>query len=50
MHVENLLDDLPGSRASKPAFGRDTEIIDVFPRHIDAAARSLRAVLGMDET
>src|SRR5829696_7533510 len=49
MHVQNLLDHLPGARAGKAAFGGNAEIADVPARHLDAPARSLRPVLGMNE-
>src|SRR3954471_9210356 len=49
MHVENLLDHLPGARPGKSAFGGNAKIADVFPRHLDAAARALRPVLGVYE-
>src|SRR4051794_3830139 len=49
MHVEDLLDDLPGARPGESAFGGDAEIADVFSRRLDAASRALRSVLGVNQ-
>src|SRR5215470_14530772 len=49
VHIDDLLDHLTLARSRKSAFGCDTEIIEIFPRHVDTAARSLGAILGMHE-
>src|SRR6185369_696178 len=49
MHVEDLLDHLPGSGPRKTAFGGNAEIADVLAGHLDAPTRSLQTVLGVNQ-